>query len=173
MSERTWLATASFSSWSRGEIPAGRKTIARTAVAVAPIASHFQSHCKLVSPAGGPAVVPTGFAIGSFARELPDFFSQRIRCAIGQSAVLQCHAQRTQILDFRGARGAGFEVLVHLGTADEVEFAIGVSVEPVDGLQRSSCVSFLAQMFCNCRRARASRDMTVPTGTSATSAISL
>src|SRR5450756_1000196 len=92
---------------------------------------------------------------------------------MAQRRLLQRGAKRADRFLPGGAGGTGLQVAFEFQAVDGIKFAIDVGVEQPAEVSAIHTVPFRLNESCNCRRARARRDMTVPTGTAATSAISL
>src|SRR5215831_18729588 len=92
---------------------------------------------------------------------------------MAQCRLAESRFECMQRFELGSARRTALQMGFKFDAARSVQFAVRERVEERPTLRAVHTFSFRVTASCNCRRARASRDMTVPTGTSATSAISL
>src|SRR5260370_6147196 len=94
-----------------------------------------------------------------------------------QRILLHGFFQTLHVVPFGGTRGAFVKMFLEFKNSGGVQFSVGVGVNKKSGLlaihRGPPGLNSPARLFCNCFRARARRDMTVPMGTSDRSAISL
>ena len=114
----------------------------------------------------------TDFGVG-FTGHLADVVAQRCGGGMAERGFPQRDGEGADGFFLGGAGGTGFQMAHDFQAVGGIEFAIDMGVEERAEVSAVHAAPFWLSAADNWRRARARRDMTVPTGTAATSAISL